>query len=314
MAAAAMNAGSAMARRAPARGWRAALAALLLAAPAGVLHAAPDPAKPQVRVGFEIEAPKFLHLPGQAAARQDLAARIAGELGRRYRFADWPAGAGPAADATADPPIGSLTARLVQVPAHPGPQILVQWFAGFGSSAPVELNLTPIEIYAPSNPDWDTHNAAAFVSRVAQQVMPFVRSDGFQRQVLREVVQRLPIASSVEPLGAERVVVLPRMWKHLQLGQESKLVLVFTRGSGPAEEQGMLKLVLPSQRPSDPGLGRLQAAVHEASFGTQPLPLTQGWHAQLPALLGGARVACYIRDYHPADAPGTLGAVMLEAP
>lgn len=299
-------------------GWRRTLVALLLAAHAGALHAAPDPAKPQVRVGFEIEAPKFLHLPGQAAARQDLAARIAGELGRRYRFADWPAGPGSspgtAADLPTDPPIGSLVARLVQVPAHPGPQILVKWFAAFGSSAPVELNLTPIEIYAPSNPDWDTHNPAAFVSRVAQQVMPFVRSDGFQRQVLDELVHRLPIASSVEPLDAERVVVLPRMWKHLQLGQESKLVLVFTRGSGTAEEQGMLKLVLPSQRPSDPGLGRLQAAVHEASFGTQALPLTQGWHARLPALLGGARVACYIRDYRPADAPGTLGAVMLEAP
>jgi hypothetical protein len=297
-------------------GWRHTVAVLLLAAHAGALHAAPDPAKPQVRVTFEIEAPKFLHLPGKAAARQDLAARIAGELGRRYRFADWPAG--PAADSPTDPPtdppIGSLTARLVQVPAHPGPQILVKWFAGFGSSAPVELNLAPIEIYAPSNPDWDTHNPAAFVSRVAQQVMPFVRSDGFQRQLRDEVVHKLSIASSVEPVGDERVVVLPRMWKHLQLGQGSKLEVVFTRGSGTAEEQGMLKLVLPSQRPSDPGLGRLQAAVHEASFGPRPLPLTQGWHAQLPALLGGARVACYIRDYQPADAPGTLGAVMLEAP
>lgn len=282
---------------------------LALASPIDALHAEPDLLKPQVLVGFEIEAPKFLRLPEQAAARNDLATSIAGEFGRRFKFADWVT----RPDAAVGPPVGALTARLVETAAFPGPQISVKWFARFGSDAPIELTLPPIEIYSPTNPDWDSHNRAAFVTRVWAMIAPTLRADGFQQQVLREVVQQLSIASSVEPRSEDRVIVIPRMWKHLQLGQESKLRLVFSKGSGNAEEQGILQLVLPSQRARDPGVGRLQAAINEASFGTQPLPLTHGWHDRLPELLAGAKIACFIREYRPADHPGTLGAVTLVA-
>ena len=284
------------------------MAALLLALPGVGLRAQTDPPKPQVLVWFEIDAPKFQRLPDRQLASGELATRIAAEFGRRYPFADWVTTVTEPANERL---IGRVSAKLVESPGHPGPLIAVRWFAGFGGADPVEIALQPVEIYAPSNPDWDTHNRAAFVSRVSQRVLPLVASDGFHQQALTRLVQNLPIASSVEPVSQDRVVTIPRLWRDLQLGQESTLRVEFSRRSGEVVQEGSLELVRPTQRATVPGIGRLQAAIRDASFASQSLALTQGWNDQLPVLLGGAKVACYIREYRPKEHPGTLGALAL---
>jgi hypothetical protein len=286
---------------------QAAAAALALAWPGTAVLAQDEPAKPLVLVAFDIQAPKFQRLPERDRAGADLAARLAAEFGRRYPFADWVASADPA-DARL---IGRLTARLVESPGEPGALIEVLWLASFGAAAVANLELPRITIYETTNPDWDTHNRANFVSRVSTRVLPQVASDGFQQQALTRLVQRLPIAASIEPDSQERVVTIPRLWRHLQLGQESTLRVVFSRRNGEVEQEGSLVLVRPSQRARDPGVGRLQAAVQEAAFASQTLVLTQGWNTRLPTLLGGATVACYIRDYRPKEHAGTLGALAL---
>ena len=288
------------------------LALLLLSAPAGVR--AQDPPKPHAVVSFEIQARTFRNnLPQRTAAEDELARLIAGELAQRYGFADWTTQQNAPAPGAPAGSIGSLVARLVESPAQPGPQIQVRWFGGFGAGAPpAALAIPPIEIYAPSNPNWHSNNKSDFVSHVSQKLLATIRADGFMRgELRREWLQRLPIASSVIARAEDRVIVIPRMWKHLRLGQQSVLAVTFSRGSGAQEERGQLKLVLPSQRPRDPGLGWVQAGVREASFGTRPLTLTSGWHSDLPTLLGGATATCFIDDYQPLEFEGTAGAVVL---
>jgi hypothetical protein len=266
-----------------------------------------DPAKPQVLVSFEIVAEKFAsNLPDQSAARAELAKVIAGEFSLRYPFADWLVGSGGAGN----PPIGRLTGRLVQTAAVPLPNIWVKWFASAGEGAMVELPIPPIEIYSSGVVDRETNNKAAFVTYLAQRVIPTVRSDGFQQQFFGVVVQSLPIASTAEMRTTERVVIIPRLWRDLRLGQETKLLLVFKKTVGNAIEEGMIKLVLPSQRTSEPK-GWLQAGVQDASIGPNPLVLNGGWHDRFQTLLDGARVSCYIREFHPIAFPGSLGPVSL---
>lgn len=278
---------------------------------------ADEPVKPHVVVAFEVQAPTFRANLGpqqRASAEEELARSLADELARRYGFAEWrlPAPAAAASGAVAAP-IGSLIARLVETPAQPGPRVEVRWFGGFGAAAPAALALQPIEVYAPSNPNWHSNNRNAFVSHVKGKLMGTVQPDGFMRvELRRELVRRLPIATAVEARADEQVIVIPRLWKHLQLGRQSVLFVQFSRGSGAQQERGELKLMLPSQRPRGPFQGWVQAGVREASFGPRTLALTGGWNAELPALLGGgASLACFIDDYQPPEFDGTLGAVAL---
>jgi hypothetical protein len=269
--------------------------------------AEPDPPKAYILVSFEIEAEKFArNLPDQAAARAELARTIAAELALRYPYADWVVGP-PAAH----PPIGRVSARLVQTSGVPAPVIWVSWWAGAGDGALVEVPIPPVEIYSSGVIDRETNNKAAFVSYVGQRVTPVLRSDGFQQKFLDSFVREVPIASAAEMRSADHVVIIPRLWRDLRLGQESKLVVVFKRPVGAAHEEGMLRLTLPSPRTSDPKLGWLQAGVQDASIGPQTLQLNAGWHDRFATLLDGARVACYIRDYRPIAFPGTAGAVTL---
>lgn len=284
------------------------LAGLLLwAGAAGAAWAEPDPLRPQVLVGFEVEADKFRHnLPQLPQASADMARAIAAEFALRYPFADW--AGGPAAG---NPPIGRLVARLVQQPAVPLPEISVKWFGAAGEGAPVALALPAIEIYSPGVIDRETNNRQALVSHVLQRVLPVVRSDGFQQRFMEAVVQGLPIATTAEMHATDHVVVIPRLWRDLRLGQESKLLLVFKKPVGGQEQQGMVKLVLPSPRTRAPKQGWLEAAVQDASIGASSLTLDKGWHASFPALLDGAKVACFIREYRPAALSGVLDGVSL---
>lgn len=291
----------------PASRW--VLMLLLWAGCSGGALAEPDPLRPQVLVGFEVEADKFRqNLPQLPQASAEMAKAIAAEFALRYPFADW--AGGPVA--AGNPPIGRLVARLVQQPAIPLPEISVKWFGTAGDGAPVALALPAIEIYSPGVIDRETNNRQALVSHVLQRVLPVVRSDGFQQRFMEAVVQGLPIANAAEMHPTDHVVVIPRLWRDLRLGQETKLLLVFKKPVvGGPEQQGMVKLVLPSPRTRSPKQGWLEAAVQDASIGASPLTLDKGWHASFPALLEGAKVACYIRDYRPAAFSGVLDGVSL---
>ena len=270
-------------------------------------RAEPDPPKPQVLVGFEIVAEKFARLPDQATARTDLGKLIAAEFALRYPFSEWSAGSA----VTNNPPIGRLTARLVQTPAVPLPDIWVKFFGSTGDNALVELPLPQVPIYSSGEIDRETSNRAAFVAHVAQRVLPVVRSDGFQRRFLETVVQDLSIANTAEMQATERVVVIPRMWRDLRLAQESTLLLVVKKPVGAGVEEGRVRLKLPSQRTRDPRAGWLEASVQGASIGTSDLTLDKGWHTQFQTLLVGAKVSCYIRDYRPLAFPGAVDGVSL---
>jgi len=286
------------------------LFAMLLAARAASAQAEPDPPRPQVVVGFDIEAEKFArNLPEKSAASAELASLIAKELALRYPFADWAVAAGPATE----PPIGRLTARLVQKPSGGVPSIWVKWFGSAGANPLLELPIQEIEIYSSGVVDRETNNKARFVARVAGLVLPAVQSDGFQQKFMNVVVQRLPIALAAEMRSADRVVVVPRMWRDLRLGRETTLALEFRRPVGNSFEEGTLKLVLPSSRASDPKAGWLQAGVQSASIGPNPLPLNGGWHERFQTLLEGAVVRCYIKDYHLQAFSDSLDSVSLSS-
>jgi hypothetical protein len=293
--------------------WTRRLVSPALALAAGALLAvssSADGTKPVVNVRFEIVASKFRqNLPQRAQLEASLAQQVAQQFARRYRFADWPTDV-PAAGAQ----LGTLVARLNEIPRAPSPLIQVEWFATFGADPAntVALTLPSVEVYSPTNPNWDTNNPADFEARAWSALSPVVGAEGFHGDVLNKFVRELPIASSVTAVADDRVIVVPLFWNDLLLSPESELIVRFSKSLGAVPQRGTLRLDLISPRTREPGLGLLEAGIKEASLGAQPLSLEQRWNQDLPALLGGAQIQCFIDKYRPVEFAGTSHGVVLD--
>jgi hypothetical protein len=259
--------------------------------------------RPVMAVSFEIDSPTFRRtLEDRAGAEQTLATQLAGMLSPLFSFAEWRAGAAPGS------PMGTLVARMVETEASPTPRVEVVWFVRTPSEELVALPLPNVVIYPATNPNWDTGNLKRFQTRVRDEMDPVVRSEGFRRLTFDEVLRKLPIATTVQALPDDHVVVVPLVWKQMRLGQGSEVAVRFTRRSGDGEKHGSLRLAQIGERGRQPGAGFVQGGVKEAVFDAQPLQLDRSWNPALPALLDNATVRCFITTFQSAEfddaAPG----------
>ena len=252
--------------------------------------------RPVMAVAFDVASPTFQRtLPELPAAQRSLAERLAAELAPHFAFAQWQAG--PAAGAV----MGTLIARLAEVPAAPFPRIEVSWLLRTPAGDLVALPLPTALVYAATNPNWDTSNRLRFETRVFDETMKVVRTGGFYELAFNEVLRKLPIATAVMPVESDHVVLVPLPWKQLRLGQGSELAVRFTKVGAQGEKQGSLQLAQINERGRRPGLGFVQGGVKEAVFDSQTLVLDEHWNAGLASLLSNATVRCFLTVYQSAE-------------
>jgi len=257
--------------------------------------------KPFIGLVFEIESPTFKRtLPDAGASERNLAQRLAAELAPHHPFADWRPGVSTGG-------MGALIARLVEGNESPFPKIEVVWSLKLPSGERVlQTPLPNAVIYAPSNPNWDTSNGPRFETRVFEEMMKVVRSGGFHEIAFKEVLRKLPIATEVQPVERDRVVLVPLKWSQLRLGQGSELAVEFVRSNGTDRKKGRVALSRIDERGRDPGRGFVQGGVKEAVFDSQVLALDGGhWNAALQGLLTNATtVNCFITVFESAEFGG----------
>jgi hypothetical protein len=265
--------------------------------------------KPEVLVQFEIDVPAFQrNLPEQAQAVQNVSNALAAELERQYVFADWLPQAAESAMQ-----LGRLVLRMEENrAAQPNPQVFVRWL-GAGASpgaALVDLGFAPIEIYSPGNLNWDTNNRADFEARLLAKTMEKVRTDAFREELFKRFLARLPIASTVVPQAADRVIEIPVHWSEVLLASESVLTVRFDKEVNQTKRQGTMLLGQIAARTVTPGgtappaefAARLRGSITKADFDAKPIPLDpQNWNDQLLQILNGARASCFISFYKPRD-------------
>jgi len=282
----------------------------LLAAALALVGDAAFAGKPEVLVQFEIAVPAFQrNLPQRAQAEQAVAAAVAAELERQYVFAHW------LAQAPAQPQmqLGRLVLRMDQnADMQPNPQVFVHWFgarAGPGAELK-ELGFTPIEIYSPGNPNWDTNSAADFETRLLSKTLEKVRTDAFHDEFFKRFVARLPIASTIVPQAADRVIEIPLRWNEVLFSSETELVVRFDKLVDQTKQEGTMTLgqlaarVGPTATPAVPAEfpALLRGSITKASFDARPITLDpQNWNDQLLKILSGAKAFCYISVYKPRD-------------
>lgn len=270
--------------------------------------------KPEVLVQFEIAVPAFeRNLPERAKAEQNIRKALATELARTYAFANW--STQPAAQPRAQ--LGRLVLRLEQNPdTRPSPQILVRWLGASGATgaAPADLSLAPIEIYSPGNPNWDTNNRGNFETRLLGKTMEKMRTDAFNAEFFKGFLRRLPIASTIVPQTADRVIEVPVPWDELALSSESELTVVFDKPVDQTRREGSLTLgqIVARISGAEAASPALRGSITKASFDAKTVVLDQqNWNDQVPAMLNGAQVRCYISVYKPRDPLASESGVLL---
>ena len=268
--------------------------------------------KPQVVVQFEIQVPAFQrNLPEQSQALQHVSSAIAAELARQYEFADWVT----QAPAQSETQLGRLVVRMKeeQPRTQPSPRVSVSWFGSSSSTDEtlVDLKFDPIEIYSSGNPNWDTNNRADFETRVLAKTMEKVRTDAFRDRFFNVFLANLPIASTIEPQAADRVIEIPVRWSDVLLASESVLTVKFNKQVDEGLQKGTLVLGQIVARAAAAGgtaaspefPARLRGSVTKADFNGASIPLdTQNWNEKLLQVLGGAKAYCFISPpYKPRD-------------
>lgn len=265
-------------------------------------------ARPEVLVQFEVDVPEFdADRPGMEQARLDVRRALADELQRKYVFANW-----RVAEPDQSPlEIGRLVLRMeADRQTRPMPSVFVKFWGASARPgvALKDLGIMPIEIYAPTDPNWDTNDARAFASHVLQNTMVKVRSSAFADEVFSNFISRLPIGSSVVPDTSDQVIEIPVQWDELLLAPESELVVRFGRSTDQMRQEGTMTLgqiaARVSQQAPAPGdsQARLRGSVTRASFDARTIVLNdRRWNDELPQLLDGADAQCFISVYKPRD-------------
>lgn len=277
---------------------------LLLLLPVPYAHALD--AKPHIVVNFNIEAPTFQrNLPERGAAQDAIGRQLAALIAQRFAFADWTVTAGDA-----ESRLGALVLKLEEDDSTvPNPRIVVRWYGAAGPAvvAGKQLPIPAVEIYAPTNPNWDTNSRRNFQTRVLGKLVDIMRADAFYDQLFSVFVSKLPIAEQVKAVANDRAIDVPVAWRELLLAPESVVVVRFRINSGTAVETGTLKLnpIAPRLVVLDPATNTtstlLRGAVDEATVGVHRLHLVGNWNDELPNLLNGADVTCYLVKYKPLE-------------
>ncbi len=290
------------------------LALLLACSPLGIY--ALD-SKPHIVVGFEIKVPAFeRNLPQRAAAQETIARELAKQLAQRFAFADWTIV--PRDDQAR---LGSLLLRLEEEPnTVPNPRIAVRWYGsvGISSVAAKEISIPAVEVYEPTNPNWDTNSRRNFETRVMDKLAAAMRTDAFYDVLFKNFVRNLPISTSVTAQASDRAIDVPMRWREMQLAPESVLVVRFSKQVGATAETGSLRLnpvaarIVVLDTATNTTTTLLRGGVDTATLGVQKINLVNNWSDRLPELLRGAEVRTYIVDYKPVEFVGTGDGLVLD--
>lgn len=273
-------------------------------------------AKPHIVVNFGIEAPAFKrNLPELADAEQAIATQIAAQIAERYAFADW-----TVAPRDATSRLGSLILRLEEdATTVPNPRIVVAWYRESVDAADaVKLAIPETEIYAPTNPNWDTNSRRNLQTRVLDKLSQSMRADNFYDSLFTLFLRTLPIATSASAEADNHAVAMPLGWREMLLAPESVVIVRFVKHGDAQTESGSLRLnpvapqIVPPDSADAPSTTLLLGAVSAATLGIHTLALTANWNDQLPALLQGADVRCYLVDYKPVEFAGTSDGLVLD--
>lgn len=271
--------------------------------------------KPHVVVNFEIVAPAFkLNLPQRSAAQTTLGAEVSSQVAQRFGFADWTLT--PRDDQAR---LGLLLLKLEEEPnTVPNPRIVVKWYGGADAATAKELPLPPIEVYAPTNPNWDTNSRANFETRVIDKLREAMRNDAFYDQFFKVFLRTLPIAKTVKALPSDRAIDVPVTWRDMLLAPDSVIVVRFRPAADAASEPGQLTLKPVMQRrvlidaANNVTSTFLRGAVDTALIGVHRLDLVGNWNDRLPALLNNAEARAYLVEYKPLDFADTDEGLVLD--
>ena len=278
---------------------RCALASVEILALVAGIEARAD--KPSVQVRFEIKVPSFATLPEHTTVEQNVRDRLSRELERRLGFATWSGSTPPQGSA----PLGRLVLRLEQDPTtQPMPRIYVTWLGAGPTGNPADLKMERIEIYAATNPSWDTNDRRAFEARLLDMTLPTVDTDAFRDVLVEKFFRRLPISSVVEAQARDRVVEVPIRWNEFLLASDSKLAIRFTKLADQREGSLMLSFIEPRLAAAGAAGGfpaRVRGSITQGEFDGHPLTLNENWNDTVPDLLAGAKTSCVIFEYKPRD-------------
>lgn len=263
--------------------------------------------KPEVLVEFEIAVTQFTeNLPEQDKAIQAVRKAFATELQRQFVFAHW------LTEAPAEPlmQLGRLVARLEQdTSTGPGPRVFVRFWGARPNGPLKELGLPEMEIYSPSNLNWDTNNRQDFETRILTRTMPTIRNDSFRDKFVEQFLGKLPLSSAVEPKATERVIEIPVRWSEMLLSSETVLLVQFNKSLPGGNREGEFRLVRivsrVDQNAANPPAAfpaRLRGSLKEVSFDGDSISLDQqDWNDDLLQMLANASVNCFILTYKPKD-------------
>lgn len=277
-----------------------ALGTVLLVTTGGACAA--DPRKPHIEVVFEIDAinaPTFRRLlPEVDKAQANLAEQLATVFAPSHRFTDW------TGTPQAVAPMGRLIARLIEVgTTKPFPRVVVKWFIRTPSGLVEELPLQAIEIYSPTTNLWETGNRQKFETRVFSETIKVIQVQAFQETTFKEVLSKLPIATSATPVESDRVILVPLLWRQVRLGQDSEILVQFIKTTPQGSQQrGSLTLSRIGERSrAGDGVGFVQGGIRDGMLDAQAMPLSQQWNAALPQLLDKATIRCFITAFKLAE-------------
>jgi len=230
----------------------------------------------------------FAQLPGRDLAEAALALALQRALEARIPFVTWKTD-GEAAT--------KLVLALVETPQIPLSLVELRWLRASGGAEEL-LAVDAIPLYAPDDTSREASNGERFTLDARAKLASALTSAFFE-QLQREFVSRVSLASAVTPRPQERLVIVPLQFSRARLGMDSQLRVEF-RSAAPSKA-GRLELVNPARWRKPPQVDLIQASVGGAVVDSHALPLSEGWSDQLPQLLSGAQLSCYVTKFVPAS-------------
>jgi hypothetical protein len=277
--------------------------ALLLACTPLCVHALD--VRPHIVVAFEIKAPAFeRNLPERAAAQENIGRELAKRIEQHIGVIDW-----TVTPRDQQARLGTLVLRLEEEPnTAPNPRIVVNWYGHEENKPPHALGIPAIEVYEPTNPNWDTNSRRLFETRVTSKLLEAINSEEFYDTLFKSFVRGLPISTTASAQPGTQIVDIPLHWRDMLLASTSEIIVRFSKQTGSTVEKGDLHLTPVESQTFEADTTthaistRLRGRVQSTDFGLDETNLATKWKDVLPDLLRNATVNCLLYKYQQADA------------
>jgi len=260
-------------------------------------------ARPAIAVEVRLEARSLKDLPRRDEVARELAGPIADWFRPRYRLFDWSPGAAGAA------PVATLRALVTQTDTSPLPTIELAWLLSVPQQPDFPLPVGSQTIYSSTDMSRALSEPEKFKADFRKAIAAALQ-EGFDDRFRERAVEQIPIASEARAIARDHTVAIPIRWADAQLGVDALVRVSFERREGDGMKQGHVDLDFLSERLDDPDKGMIQGGVQSAIWGSSTLPLSSGWHEQLPSLLSGSVIQCRVTRYKEGFGSG-VGAIQL---